>query len=93
MAKGYKIQIDLNRIDASRIKHQTRRNGEEAAYYDMVAIIDDVPNEFGNVGEVYEKLTPAEHKSGMKSVCLGYAQSVKSVSIRNSEAQGCEGRC
>ena len=93
MAKGYKIQIDLNRIDAGRIKHKTRRNGEEAAFYDIVAIVDDVPNEFGNVGEAYEKLHPDEHKQGVESTCLGYVQPVKSIQIRKSEAQGCEGRC
>ena len=87
MAKGYKIQIDLNKIDAGRIKHQQRRNGEEAAFYDLIAIVDDIPNEFGNVGEAYEKLHPDEHKQGVKSTCLGYVQPVKSIQIRKPDPQ------
>lgn len=68
------IQIDLNRIDHSRIDTRIRRNGEEARYYSIVLADDDIPDEFGNTGECFEKLTKAEYTKGHRGRCIGYSQ-------------------
>jgi hypothetical protein len=68
------IQIDLNRIDHSRIDTRLRRNGEEARFYSFVLVDDDVVDEFGNTGECFEKLTKVEYTKGHRGRLIGYSQ-------------------
>lgn len=77
MPKTNIIQIDLLRIDRSRIVHKIRSNGQPAAFYNMVELIDDEPDESGNVGRVFEKLTKAEYDAGKQGTKIGYIQPLK----------------
>jgi hypothetical protein len=71
------IQIDLNRIDPQRIDTRLRRNGEEARFYSVVLVDDDIPDKFNNTGEIYEKLTKAEYDKGFRGRLIGYAQQLQ----------------
>ena len=77
MPKTNIIQIDLLRIDRSRIVHKIRANGQPAAFYNMVEIIEDEEDEGGVISRVFEKLTKAEYDAGKQGTKIGYGQPLK----------------
>lgn len=68
------IQIDLNRIDHSRIDTRLRRNGEEARFYSFILADSEMVDDYGNNGECYEKLTKHEYAKGHRGRLIGYSQ-------------------
>lgn len=77
MPKTNIIQIDLLRINRSRIIHKIRANGQPAAFYNMVELLEDEEAPNGNIGVVYEKLTKAEYDAGKQGTKIGYIQPLK----------------
>ena len=63
------LQIDVNKIDKSRLKPVTRKNGEQAIFLDLVTF--DRVDEHGNEGFITQSLTKDERASGMKLPILG----------------------
>lgn len=44
------FNLDLAKIDKTKIKKFTRKNGEEGLGYDIVIFLNDEPDEHGNYG-------------------------------------------
>lgn len=63
------LQIDVLKIDKSRLKPVTRKNGEQAMFLDLVTF--DRVDEHGNEGFLTQSLTKDERASGMKLPILG----------------------
>jgi len=63
------LQIDVLKIDKSRLKSVTRKNGEQAMFLDLVTF--DRVDEHGNEGFLTQSLSKDERASGMKLPILG----------------------
>lgn len=79
---AYNVQVDLNRIDRTRIQYKQGANGEEKHLYTFVMIIDDNPDEWNNVGEAYERLKKDEYAEGKTGRLLGYCQLIPKLLFR-----------
>lgn len=68
------LQIDVTKIDKSRLKEVSRKNGETAKFLDLVLI--DTPNsEYGDY-MVTQQVTKEERQSGVKLPVLGNAKNI-----------------
>jgi len=68
------LQIDVTKIDKSRLKEVRRKNGETAKFLDLVLI--DTPNsEYGDY-MVTQQVTKEERQNGVKLPVLGNAKNI-----------------
>jgi hypothetical protein len=71
------LSIDVTKLDKTRFKHVTRRNGEPAIFCELVLF--ETPNgEFGDY-MVKQGLTKAERDEGIQLPILGNGKDVVSV--------------
>jgi hypothetical protein len=68
------LQIDVTKIDKSRLKEVRRKNGETAKFLDLV-LIDTPSSEYGDF-VVTQQVTKEERLSGVKLPILGNAKQV-----------------
>jgi len=61
------VNIDVNKIDKSKIKPFTRKDGTEGKGYNMVIFLNETPDQFGNNGFVCEQVP----KDAPKGAILG----------------------
>jgi len=61
------VNIDVNKIDKSKIKPFTRKDGSEGKGYNMVIFLNEQPDQFGNNGFVCEQVP----KDAPKGAILG----------------------
>jgi len=83
------LNIDLAKVDKTKIKNFTRKDGTEGRGYDLVVFLKDEPDQYGNHGFVAES-TPKD--SAVKGAILGQARiagqkpTTNSVSLKDVPA-------
>jgi hypothetical protein len=66
------LSIDLAKVDKSRIKTVTKKNGETAKFLNLILVENrDGVDQYGNHGFCSESVSLEERKAGTKGTILG----------------------
>ena len=66
------VSIDCMKIDKSRMKQVTKKDGSKAAYIDLTTYLDtDKNSEFGDHGFISQQVSQEEREAGTQTPILG----------------------
>lgn len=66
MAEILSFSIDLLKIDKSRIKEVTKKDGSIGKYYGVTVTINDEQDQYGNIASMADEQTKEERESKAK---------------------------
>lgn len=93
------VSIDCMKIDKSRMKQVTKKDGSKAAYIDLTTYLDtDKNSEFGDHGFISQQVSQEEREAGTQTPILGNCKVVwsdievpepnqKPVNVREEQQQ------
>ena len=71
MAEILSGSIDLSKIDKSKIKEVTLKNGSVAKFYDVSIFIKDEQDQYNNIASISQSQTKEERESKTSQIYLG----------------------
>lgn len=66
MAEILSFSIDLSKIDKSRIKEVTKKDGSIGKYYGVTVTINDEQDQYGNIASMADEQTKEERENKAK---------------------------
>lgn len=85
MAEILAVSIDLTKIDKSKIKEVTRKDGTIAKFIDVSVFINDEQDQFGNIASIAMGQTKDEQTAKVPKVYLGNGKRVWASQKSQSE--------
>jgi hypothetical protein len=69
---GMSISIDVTKIDKSRLKEVTKKDGTKATYLNLTTFINPAEeDQYGNHGFISQSITKEEREAGERTPILG----------------------
>jgi hypothetical protein len=69
---GLSISIDVSKIDKSRLKEVTKKDGSKATYLNLTTFINPAEeDQYGNHGFISQSITKEEREAGERTPILG----------------------
>lgn len=83
MANIISVRLDVTKIDKAKLF-----KGEKGTYLDIVLLMRDQPDAYGNHGMVVQQVTKEERAAGVKGAILGNAKIIGGGPAAEAQPQG-----